>query len=813
MVTTKLNVPITLRTLLLVLYFNLAAVLGMLTSAAEVLEPTAVAEAQKAQPEVSPRGGLSLASTNTQVLLDVASRQHKPLTPSPSDSNIARLVARILVQSHYLQHPLDNAMASKFLDRYIEVLDGLHLHFLQSDLNDFEQYRTTLDDLVYNKGDTKPAREIFAVFIKRLEQRVNYVAELMEKEKFDFTGDDRYNLNRKDAPRPKDLAEARQLWRQHLRYEVLQEKLNKEKPDEIAKKITRRYARVMRMYEDLDNADIFEIFLSALTHAYDPHSDYMGKSSLESFSINMSLSLYGIGALLQSEDGYCKIKELVPGGPAAQSKKLKPNDRIINVAQGDAEPVDVLDTPLKKVVDLIRGPKGTVVNLTIIPADAADPSSRKVITLVRDEIKLEDQEAKAKIIDLPLEDSQKNVRLGLIDLPSFYADFDHKGDKEPKSTTVDVTKLLRKLKREKVDGIILDLRRNGGGSLEEAINLTGLFIKEGPVVQVKDHNGKIAVDADTDPSVIYDGPLIVLTSRFSASASEILAGALQDYGRALIVGDSSTHGKGTVQSLIKLDPFVQRAFGKPVENPGAVKLTIRKFYRASGVSTQLKGVVPDMVLPSANNYAEVGESSLDNPLPCDTIASAAYDRLNLIQPLLAELQKRSTNRMAADKDFMYLQEDIDQYRKLLADKTVSLNEEQRLKEKQETEAKNKVRQAELKARPELKETVYDITLKLAEQPGLPAPTPKTNLVASIKGDHPIVPGGPEPEAVKLEIKPKTNELAKADEAKPASAKDDDEDDSAEPKVPPVDTTLKEAKRILTDLITMWSRANSVAVTN
>jgi carboxyl-terminal processing protease len=358
MVSTKLNVPTTLRTLRLVLHVYSAALFGMAGLAADVLDRGPATEPPKVQSESSPREGLSLASTNTQVLLDIASRAHKPLTPGASDSNIARLVARILVQSHYLQQPLDNAMSGKFLDRYIDVLDGMHMHFLQPDMSDFEQYRTTLDDLVYNKGDTKPAREIFAIFLKRLEQRVNYVAELLEKESFDFTGDDRYNLNRKEAARPKTLADARQLWRQHLRYEILQEKLNKEKPEEIAKKITRRYARIMRMYEDLDNADVFEIFLSALTHAYDPHSDYMGKSTLESFSINMSLSLYGIGALLQAEDGYCKIKELVPGGPAAQSKKLKPNDRIIAVAQGEAEPVEVLDTPLKKVVDMIRGPKG-----------------------------------------------------------------------------------------------------------------------------------------------------------------------------------------------------------------------------------------------------------------------------------------------------------------------------------------------------------------------------------------------------------------------------------------------------------------------
>ncbi len=802
----------TLRTFLLLLGAELALWLSPLGYAAD--STTAGDGKEVTQSQVIPATGpaLSLASTNAQVLLDVASRSVKPLIPAASDSNIARLVARILVQNHYLQQRLDNAVASKFLDRYIEALDGLHLHFLQSDLAEFNKYRSTLDELTLRDGDTKPAREIFARFLERVDERVKFVAELLQTEKFEFVGDDRYDLNRKEAPRPKDMAEAKQLWRQHLRYEILQEKLNKEKPEEIAKKIARRYARVLRMYQDLDSADIFEIYLSALTHVYDPHSDYMGKSSLDSFSINMSLSLYGIGALLQAEDGYCKIKELVAGGPAAESKKLKPNDKIIAVAQGETEAVDVVDTPLKKVVEMIRGPKGTVVNLTVIPADAADPSVRKIVTLVRDEIKLEDQEAKAKLMDLPVPgDHEKHYRLGVIDLPSFYASFDRRGD-DAKSTTVDVTKLVRKLKRENVDGMILDLRRNGGGSLEEAINLTGLFIKEGPVVQVRDHNGKVTVDSDSDATVLYDGPLIVLTSRFSASASEILAGALQDYGRALVVGDSSTHGKGTVQSLIKLDPFVQRASGKAVENPGAVKLTIRKFYRASGASTQLKGVTPDIVLPSANNYAEVGEASLDNPLPWDTIRSANYDKLNLIQPLLPELQKRSLARLDKDQDFIYLREDIEQYRKLLADKSVSLNEAQRQKEKLESEGKLKIRQAELKSRAESGEKVYEITLKQAELPGLPPPVAKTNLLTTAKTPHGALP---DVNDASQSQKSDVAAVKSVDTSKESSSSssDDDEESGTEPKVPPVDATLKETKRILVDLISMWSRASSLAVRN
>jgi carboxyl-terminal processing protease len=794
----------------------MAVAFALSSSAAEVTPP-AVAKSAGLEQKLDPQTGLNLASTNTQVLLDVAAREVKPLVGEASETNIARLVTRIIERNHYLRPQFDDAVSTKFLDRYIEVLDAMHMHFLRSDLAEFEKYRNTLDDLTYFKGNTEPSRVIFARFLERMEQRARYVAELLQTEKFDFSGTDRYNLNRKDAVRPKDLAEAKQIWRQHLRYEVLQEKLNKEKPEEIAKKISRRYARILRMYQDLDNGDIFEIYLSALTHVFDPHSDYMGKSSLETFSINMSLSLYGIGALLQAEDGYCKIKELVANGPASRSKKLKPDDRIVAVAQGDGEPVDVVETPLKKVVDMIRGPKGTVVNLTIIPADAPDPSVHKTITLVRDEVKLEDQEAKAKIIDVT-GDRGKPVRLGVIDLPSFYASFDRKVDGEPKSTTVDVSKLLRKLKREKVEGVILDLRHNGGGSLEEAINLTGLFIEDGPVVQTKDYNGNVTVDKDTDPSILYDGPLIVLTSRFSASASEILAGALQDYGRALIVGDSSTHGKGTVQSLIRLDPFVQ----KKIENPGALKLTIKKFYRASGGSTQLKGVTPDIVLPSANNYAEIGEISLDNPLPWDTIEAVPFKKLNWIQPILPELQKQSSRRLDKDQDFIYVREDIEQYRKLLADKSVSLNEAQRLKEKQDIEARQKARQAELKTRQAPDEKVYEITLQQADMPGLPAPVAKTNEVAGLRDFHNSAElvnrsdkeSSSATSASKGDAVAKDGDVATTGTKKRTSSEDEDEDDvTAEPKIPPVDANMKEAKRILVDLISQWSRLNAVAVTN
>lgn len=773
------NVRIKIRTF----NFSVVAALSLFASCVGSYLYADDAAPAKADAQVVKNSALVFSPADREILIDAVSRAPTHLDVAPDQTNIARIVPILLEQYHYLQNELTNkvVLSGKFLDRYLEMLDGLHLHFLQSDIEEFNQYRPVLDDLLEKKGEITPAHKIFSRFLERVTQRVDYVGELIATEKFEFTGNDRYNLDRRKTPRPKNLEAAKELWRQHLRYEILQEKLNKEKPEDIAKKITKRYSRLLRSLQEYDRDDVFELYLSAFAQVFDPHTDYMGKSSLESFNINMSLSLFGIGALLQSEDGYCKIKSLVSGGPAAKSKQIKEDDRIVAVAQGSDEPVDVVEMKLNKVVDMIRGPKDTKVRLTIIPADAVDPSVRKEVTLVRDEIKLEGLEAKAKVIDMPLENG-KQVRLGVIDLPSFYADFDLSGKKtDPehrKSTTRDVSILLKKLNSEHVEGIILDLRRNGGGSLEEAINLTGLFIKDGPVVQVKDHEGKRYVDNDTDPSILYDGPLIVLTSRFSASASEILAGALQDYGRALIVGDKSTHGKGTVQQLIQLDKL--RQLRRSETNPGALKVTIRKFYRPSGSSTQLKGVVPDIILPSPNNFAEVGEASLDNAMAWDEIKGAKFDRLNRIQPLLSELQKRSTARIAGDQDSKFLQEDIDQLKKALEDRTVSLNEEQRLKEKAEAEARSKARQAELKLRPPIHETIYDLTLALAEKPGLPPAVSKTNSVAKADAPH---------------------DTAKVNE---------DDDTAGDSKVPPVDFALKEAKRILMDLISLSTGERGIA---
>jgi carboxyl-terminal processing protease len=810
-----------------------------------------------AQPGKFANGQTVLAASAVEKAADI-SKYTNGLTLSAPDGagNVAQIAARALERAHFSRMRFRDEVSAKLFERYLESLDPQRVYFLQGDYDEFAKYKTRLDDLTMIEKDVQPAYEIFNRFLQRFDQQYVHVTGLLKSEDFRFDSEERVQLNRKEEARPKDLAEARKLWRDRLRYEYLTEKLNQtaipelstnvwrkvagvgseqplpetlpssvkrplgtnvltdlealvgkvhasetlakvndgkwttrkevetylagKLPEERRKdtldKLARRYNRTLRTLKQYEPDEVLQLYLDSLAHSYDPHSNYFGKSELDSFSISMNLTLFGIGATLQSEDGYTVIRNVVPGSPAEKSKQIKVGDKIVAVAQGDdGEWVDVVDEKLKRVVEQIRGTKGTRVRLTTIPA-GGDDSARKVVSLVRDEVKLEDSEAKAKIVELPTS-AGKTQRVGVIDLPSFYASFPvgvaGQGTRK-KSTTADVSKLIRKLQAEKVEGIILDLRRNGGGSLEEAVNLTGLFIKSGPVVQVKEFNGRVVQDDDEDPSVLYDGPLMVLTSRFSASASEIVAGALQDYGRAVVVGDVNTHGKGTVQTIQELGMILPDS---PV-HPGAVKLTIRKFYRASGESTQLKGVVPDVILPGVNNLLETGESSLTNALPWDTIASAEFDRLNRIQPYLGQLRDRSSNRIAGDRDWDYIRQDVEIYRKKLAEKTISLNYDQRVRERLDDRARGEVRKKELAARGQKEPTTYELTLKSAEEPGLPAPVGKTNAVA--KANDPHSPG-------------KT----------PAEGSKADPDDEGELENQPdqaVDVHLREAERILIDLI-------------
>jgi carboxyl-terminal processing protease len=457
---------------------------------------------------------------------------------------------------------------------------------------------------------------------------------------------------------------------------------------------------------------------------------------MQSFGSLMNLSLVGIGASLQNDDGYCKIREIVPGGPAGRSGELKVGDRIVGVAQQNGEFTDLIDMPLPQAVELIRGKKGTTVRLMIIPAGAANDATRKTLSIVRDEIKLEDQQAKARIVDLPV-DKGGIERIGVIDLPGFYGG--EPGASGP-SATKDVARLLEKLKQENVKGILLDLRRNGGGSLEEAINLTGLFIPSGPVVQVRGANGDVGVGSDDDGVTVYDGPLVVLTSRFSASASEILAGALQDYGRAAIVGDPSTFGKGTVQTIVPLGQIMQREGLSPAEDPGALKTTISKFYLPSGKSTQIEGVKSDIVLPSLTDLPEISESEMQNPLPWDTVSSARFSSRDRVGPYLATLRTRSTARIAKDPDFIELQKEREQLRQKRETKSISLNEADRQREKTDLDARIAALKKDRAARVAAQPPTYEITLKTVDNPGLGDPLKNPRPLAKAAVEFPTSDG-------------------------------------------------------------------------
>jgi len=726
------------------------------------------------------------------------------LADAPDPGQIEISVGRLLEQGHYSRMKLDEKVSQRFLKNYLEGLDYNHLYFTQKDVDLFTmRFGNTLNNDVL-LGNPDPAFTIYNIFKKRVDDRVAKIKELLTL-KYDYTSDRTVEVNRQKATWPKDEAEADALWKDRIEGEMLQEVLNKHAIDPPVKVLTRRYDEVLRSLREQTKEDIIKGFLTILAQTYDPHSEYMSKSELESFQINMRLSLVGIGAVLHSEDGYAKIAELVPGGPAAKDGRLKVGDRIAAVAQGDKDFVDSVDMKLDKVVEMIRGKKDTVVRLQVVPSNAADTSVRKVIEIKRDEIKLKEQEAKAEIIERPGPDGNP-IRLGWIVLPSFYADMEHSGAADAKSTTKDVLALINRLKQEHIQGLVMDLRHNGGGSLEEAVNLTGLFIKRGPVVQAKDSNGNIHVSKDRDPSVAWDGPLIVCTNRLSASASEIFAAALQDYNRAVIVGDSSTFGKGTVQTMLEIGrimPFL----GGGNNEAGALKLTIQKFYRIAGGSTQHKGVESDVRLPSLFDHQEIGESALKGPMPYDTVPPVDFDKWE--RPLFKnELRQRSAARVAADPEFGYITQDLDELKKRLAENRVSLNEKARLDEIKEDQDRRDAREAaraKIK-RPEVK--TYVVTLDNVKKPELQLVTyekPEKKPVDAKSGD-----------AKAGEAKPDDSKAAnpKSADGKPADAKSngetaaatsleddaDDDDGEATNKTERFDPIKTETLNILNDLI-------------
>ena len=616
---------------------------------------------------------------------------------------VGMVVSKLLEERHYSAKRLDDAMAKEMLKNYLNALDYNHMFFLQSDVDSFQHFTTELDDDLI-VGDVRPAMAIYQVFSNRLEQAGAAVKDLLQ-ENYAFVGTDALVIDRHESPWPATELERRDLLRQRVKFELLEERLNKEKPDAAIQTVTRRYDSLLRNLHENDLDTVTGVYLNALAALYDPHTQYLPPSSAEDFAINMRLSLSGIGAVLESKDGYAKIVSVVPGGPADLDKRLKVSDRIVSVAQEDGAMVDVVDMKLNKVVQQIRGKKGSMVRLRIIPADAPDSSMRVELSLVRNEIKLTEQEAKAKIIEKPAPGG--TVRLGYLDLPSFYVD--PQGGAAGKSSVRDVRQLLLKLRDEKVAGLILDLRRNTGGSLSEAIALTGLFIDQGPVVQVKDPQGRISIGRDVERGAVFDGPMLVLVSHSSASASEILAAALQDYGRALIVGDHATFGKGTVQQLLRLDELVPIK-ARDATGVGELKLTIQKFYRVSGGSTQSHGVTPDIVLPSMSDAMKFGENYLPHYLPYDEVPAAPIVRWNRPGPPVAALRRLTELRVGRDPEFRYISDDTERLKVRSAEKTVSLNEAVRRAEKLDNENRVAGRQKERAARPSVPLPTTEISL-------------------------------------------------------------------------------------------------------
>jgi carboxyl-terminal processing protease len=651
---------------------------------------------------------LALFSALTAIVL-VATTPPALLAKSDADQ-ICVSVGRLLEEGHYTHQPLNAEMSQKFLRTYLELLDFSHLFFTQKDVDALTaKYGNALGDDVL-LGNLRPAYEIYDLYQKRVDDRVAKIKELL-KQPMDFNTNATVELRREKAPWPKDEAEADQLWRGRIVSELLQENLSEHPIEPGPQLVARRYDRIARNVHEEDREEQVKLYLDALAQTYDPHSEYLSKADFKNFNIQMGLSLVGIGAMLRTEDGYAKIESLVPGGPAQTDGRLKVGDRITAVAQGGGEFVDVRDMRLDKVVEMIRGKKGTKVRLLAIPGNAADPSQRKNVELVRDEIKLKDQEARADII-IKKDENGNPVKLGWLTLPSFYADM----DRHSKSTTRDVLALLKRLKKENIGGLVIDLRRNGGGSLEEAISLTGLFLKSGPIVQTKGSNGNIVISSDPDPGIAYSGPMIVLTSRQSASASEIFAAALQDYGRAVIVGDKQTFGKGTVQTILPIGRFTS-LLGSRSDDDGELKLTIQKFYRVAGGSTQLHGVASDIVLPTLTDLPEFGEGALKNCLGYDEVPKARYTKWPN-QLFIDELRRRSVERVQHDQEFHYVMEDMDRLRHKLDENRISLNEDARKKELQDEKLRKETRTKERLARHEEEPNIYRLTLDTVDKPNL-----------------------------------------------------------------------------------------------
>ena len=625
-------------------------------------------------------GSSTLDGTSPKSAVTVSAEDD--LKPSVSQENVEKLVAKLLTTYHYRRVRLNDSLSSVVWDNYLKEIDGNKTYLLASDVAAFEKYRYQIDDALVN-GDLTAAYDLYNVFRQRYKDRSEFVKEQL-KTPFTFTADENFNTDREKAPWPKTVEEQNDLWRKILKNQELELRLGNRKDSAVVATMKQRYTNLDKAYNRIKGADVFQIYMNSFAEALDPHTNYFSPTSADRFNQEMSQSLEGIGAMLQEDGEYIKITSVLPGGPAFKSNLLKVNDKIAGVAQGDNSPiVNTMNWQVDEVVKLIKGPKGTVVRLQVVSPDALAGAPPKEIRLVREKIKLEEQRAKKEVIEVS--DNGKAFKIGVINIPMFYRDFEgaRKHEQGFSSTTSDVKKFIEELKGDKVDGIVIDLRDNGGGSLTEAIDLTGLFIPKGPVVQVRESTGETEVYTDPDPSVTYDGPMAVLVNRFSASASEIFAAAIQDYKRGIIVG-GQTFGKGTVQTLIDLNKWLP----KEAEKVGQVKMTIQKFYRINGSSTQHKGVTPDVQLPSAFSAEEYGESSQKSALPWDQINTTRYEQSRGIDDkILTRLRDRFDQRLKSDPELKQLAQDLADFKKAKENTVVSLQESKRRKERDDAERK------------------------------------------------------------------------------------------------------------------------------
>lgn len=617
--------------------------------------------------------------TNTQN--DSLADTTRLLVPEPEHGKEALLITRLLLQNHYRKTPINDSLSNVIFENYITNLDNNKMYFLQSDIDYFRRYKDYFDNYLLT-GNIDVPFQIFRLYQERSLDRIKKVHELLQKEP-DFTLDESYVPDREKMPWPKSFGELDEEWRKAIKHQALSLRLEGKEWKDIQSTLEKRYARYEKMIEQYNSEDVFQMFMNSFTEAFDPHTNYFSPITSQNFQIDMAQSLEGIGARLVQQMDYTQIYEVVAGGPAFKSKLLYKDDKIVAVAQGDNEEfVDVIGWRLDDVVQLIRGPKGTVVRLKIIPHDAPEGSLPVEIRLVRDKVKLEEETASSKII--PITEGNTTFKLGVITLPTFYFDWEgaQKGDKDFKSATKDVRKLLEELQAEGVDGVLMDLRFNGGGSLQEAINLSGLFIAKGPVVQVKNADGSVDVGEDEDGAVAYDGPLAVLVNRFSASASEIFAGAIQDYKRGVIIGEN-TFGKGTVQNLVDLDQFLPQEKAEL----GQVKLTLAKYYRVNGSSTQHLGVKPDIEFPSAYEAENFGESSQPSSLPWDQIRTSSFTPSNKIDPkLISQLEALYSEDIKKNSDLKELEYEIEEAKKARQKNKISLNYDTRKSEIEEVES-------------------------------------------------------------------------------------------------------------------------------